>query len=154
MGKTGIWRNTSSALERGLDAEPRLFVPHPNLDERVNRNICQSEIEGGVFLGNMEPGAVLVVETRNRMYLLECRGENQVLISGHPEFCPEPVRVDVHGSTWGGTMLKVHFIGRGMHLEFSHPEFGIIHTSQIQEIRELPPTAATHRSSLFYMSTN
>ena len=26
---------------------PKLFMPHPNLSDEVNRNIAQSEIEGG-----------------------------------------------------------------------------------------------------------
>jgi len=52
-------------------------------------------------------------------------------------FCPEPVLVSIHGSTWGGSMLKEHFIGRGMHLEFHHPEYAMpIITSAIQEICE------------------
>jgi len=34
-------------------------------------------------------------------------------------------------------MLKVRFIGRGMHLEFCHPEYRTpIITSRIEEIRE------------------
>jgi hypothetical protein len=41
------------------------------------------------------------------------------------------------GSTWGGSMLKQSFIGRGMHLEFLHPVFQRILTSPIVEIREL-----------------
>jgi hypothetical protein len=36
-------------------------------------------------------------------------------------------------------MIKVHFIGRGMHLEFHHPQFNTpIITSPIREIEELP----------------
>ena len=31
------------------------------------------------------------------------------------------------------------FIGRGMHLEFCHPEFGTITTSAIQDIEEVSP---------------
>ena len=43
----------------------------------------------------------------------------------------------IAGSTWGGSMLKVRFIGRGMHLEFRHPGYPTpIVTSIIQEIRE------------------
>jgi hypothetical protein len=48
-----------------------------------------------------------------------------VLISGHPEYCPEPVLVAIAGSTWEGSMLKRGFVGRGMHLGFlSRPNFG------------------------------
>ena len=35
-------------------------------------------------------------------------------------------------------MLRLHFIGRGMFLEFSHPVYGVVRTSRIEEIRELP----------------
>ena len=46
-------------------------------------------------------------------------------------------------------MLKLRFVGRGMHLEFHHPEYRTpIITSTIQEIRESvqphrPPAVAT-----------
>ena len=63
-------------------------------------------------------------------------GDGEALISGHPVFCPQPTRVYIHGSTWGGSMLKESFIGRGMHLEFGHPDGLAVTTSAIQEIRE------------------
>jgi hypothetical protein len=34
-------------------------------------------------------------------------------------------------------MLKVAYLGRGMHLEFGHPEFQTVTTSRIREIRHL-----------------
>jgi len=127
---------------------PNLFVPHPHLSDEINRNICQSEIEGGVLLDHLPRGTVLEMETANHLYELEYVGDGQVYINGHPKFCPEPVLVSVHGSTWGRAMLKVHFVGRGMFLEFSHPEFGIIRTSRIQEVREL--RRAARRSDYVY----
>ena len=121
-----------------------MFTPHANLSDEINHNIVQSEIEGGVSLDHLPLGALLEMETANRFYELEYRGNGQALIAGHPQFCPEPVLVNVHGSTWGRAMLKIHYIGRGMFLEFDHPEFGVIRTSRIQEIRELRP--AVHRT--------
>ncbi len=109
--------------------------PHCNLNDRVNHNIVQSEIEGGVYLADLPKGAAIEVETRNRSYLLVNRGEGKAMISGHPEFCPDPVLVTIDGSNWGGAMLKMSFIGRGMHLEFQHPVFQTIITSRIVEIR-------------------
>lgn len=120
---------------------PKLFAPHPNLCEEVNRNIIQSEIEGGVHLDNLFEGDVLEVETRHRWYTLVYRGQGQALISGHPKFCPRPVLVRIEGSTWGGSMLKTRFIGRGMHLEFRHPSYNTVVTSRIVEIRALSPAA-------------
>ena len=46
------------------------LVPHPNLSDKVNHNIIQSEIEGGVYLRDLRPGAVLAIQTRNRSYTL------------------------------------------------------------------------------------
>jgi hypothetical protein len=51
------------------------------------------------------------------------------------------VQVAIAGSTWGGSMLKLQYVGRGMHLEFRHPQYAQpIVTSPIQEIRDTAPT--------------
>src|SRR5437762_2913876 len=107
------------------------FQPHPNFDDAINRAISQSEIEGGVSLDELPVGAVLDVQTSNNSYRIEHRGNGEVLISGHPEICPEPVLVSFHGSTWGTPLLKIRFIGRDMRMEFFHPERGIVRTSRV-----------------------
>jgi hypothetical protein len=112
-------------------------LPHRNLSDQINRQLVQSEIEGGVYLDDLAPGDVIEVETRNHAYKLVNHGFGQALISGHPEFCPQPVLVRVEGSNWGGSLLKVSFIGRGMCLEFRHPEYHTITTSPIVDIRQL-----------------
>jgi hypothetical protein len=129
-----------TCLKPSLDAPavPDLFTPHPNLSDEINRNIVESEIEGGVHLNRLLPGEVLEIETRDWICRLEYRGDHRASISGHPRFCPEPVEVDVCGSTWGGSLLKQHFIGRGMHLEVIHPLYQRILTSRIVEIRAVP----------------
>ena len=124
----------------GVFERPSL-VPHPNLSDEINHNIVQSEIEGGVYLRDLQPGAVLAIQTRNRSYRLVSLGEESALISGHPEFCPEPVKVQVQGCTWGGSMLKTKFVGRGMHLEFIHPVYRTVITSQIVDIQQAEPAA-------------
>jgi hypothetical protein len=114
-----------------------MFMPHPNLSDEVNGNIVESEIEGGVSLGDLPPSTVLEIQTQHHRYTAVFLGESQALISGHPEYCPEPVLVAIAGSTWGGSMLKLRYIGRGMHLEFCHPEYRTpIVTSRIQNVRE------------------
>ena len=45
-------------------------MPHPNLSDEVNRNIAQSEIEGGVHLDNLSDGEAFEVETLNRWYTI------------------------------------------------------------------------------------
>ena len=114
---------------------PDLFSGGSSFSSDINRRIVQSEIEGGVHLSDLPDGAALEVRTENRAYRLQVTGRGQASISGHPVFCPEPVAVNIHGSSWGGSMLKVAYIGRGMHLEFHHPQYQTITTSKILEIR-------------------
>jgi len=102
---------------------PTLVAPHPNLSDEVNRNIIQSEIEGGVYLDNQAEGATLEVETQHHLYTVLICGRGHAFISGHPKFCPTPTLVRIEGSTWSGSMLKSRFIGREMHLEFRHPVY-------------------------------
>jgi hypothetical protein len=120
------------------------FRPHPNFDDGINRAICQSEIDGGVNVNELALGAILEVETHYHTYTVENEGDGEMTISGHPEFCPEPVRCHLAGSTWGTPMIKVRFIGRGMKMEFIHPELGIIQTSRIRDIREIRSSRFIH----------
>ena len=125
-----------------------MFTPHPNLADDVNHAIIQSEIEGGVFLHDLPPSTVLEIQTMHHCYTAVLLGGSHALISGHPEFCPSPVHVAIAGSTWGGSMLKLQYVGRGMHLEFHHPEYDTpIVTSPIQEIRDSQPLLSDSISS-------
>jgi hypothetical protein len=131
-----LWYHLSKG-DLSPDSMASTFIPHPNLSDEVNSNIIHSEIEGGVSLGDLPPSTVLEIQTQHHRYTAVFLGESQALISGHPEYCPEPVLVAIAGSTWGGSMLKLRYIGRGMHLEFCHPEYRTpIVTSRIQEVRE------------------
>ncbi len=108
-----------------------------HLESWVNHNIVRSEVEGGVYLCDLAPGAEIEILTRNRRYRLVKQTADEALISGHPDYCPCPVLVKLDGSNWGGNMLKQGFIGRGMRLEFRHPVFQTVTTSPIDEIRQL-----------------
>ena len=68
---------------------PNPFMPHSNFSDEVNRNIVQSEIEGGVYLDELCEGAVLEVETQHHGYTIVIRGRGRDLISGPPKYCPE-----------------------------------------------------------------
>src|SRR5262245_40851331 len=101
-----------------MKSRPDIFVPHPNLDDRINRNICQSELEGGVLLDHLPFGSFLEIETCDWTCYMVAHQDGQAVVWGHELFCPLPVLVDVFGSTWGGSMMKVRYIGRGMRMEF------------------------------------
>lgn len=104
------------------------------LADDLRDNIVRSEVEGGLSLAALDEGSRVRVQTLNRRYELEVKG-GQTWISGHPEFCPQPVPVTVRGSGWGGSMLKVAYLGHGMQMEFSHPIFTTVTTSRIVSIR-------------------
>jgi len=134
-GESYLCRQSNCMDTQAVAPIPQLFTPHPNFSDEVNRNIIHSEIEGGVYLDHLSEGAVLGVETQNHWYTVVNRGAGQALICGHPQYCPDLVPVRIEGSTWGGSMLKMRFIGRGMHLEFWHPTYRTIRTSRIVDIR-------------------
>ena len=115
-----------------------IYQVHPNLDSGITRAIVQSEIEGGVSLNELPPGAVLEVQTKNTLYRIVNKGDGEVMISGNKTFCPEPVLVHFQGSTWGTPMCKIRYVGRGMFMEFIHPTVGTITTTRVKDIREIP----------------
>jgi hypothetical protein len=116
---------------------PQEKIPHENLSDEMNRTIVGSEIEGGVHLAGLPEGACLEVETENHRYLIVKTGSGMISISGHPRYCPDPIEVQLGGSSWGGSLLKSRYIGRGMRLEFWHPAHDLVTTSRIRDIRQI-----------------
>ena len=112
------------------------FSPSEHWSDIVNHNLAQSEIEGGVDLRQVPADTVLEVRTRNRLYKIVTKGQGLAMISGHPDYCPEPVLAHIKGSTWGGAMLKENYIGRGMRMEFQLGAERPILTSPVLEIEE------------------
>jgi hypothetical protein len=69
----------------------------------------------------LSPGAVLDIKTQNHSYKIVYLGHGAAWISGHPQVCPQPRRVNILGSSCGGSTLKVDFIAEGTQLEFKEP---------------------------------
>lgn len=123
-----------------------MHEPHPNLNPEINASMADSELVGGVWLHKPEfataaegeslpVGKSLKVKTRNTEYLIENR-EDGTYISGHATYCPVPTKCFISGSTWGGSVLKVGWVGVGMYLEFSTDEFPYcITTSRIADVQ-------------------
>jgi hypothetical protein len=76
--------------------------------------------------------------TLNRSYCLTYLGDHQALLSGHPQYCRKPTPVRIGGSTWGGSMIEVGFLGEGMNVEFILPDGKTLTTSKVVEIRREP----------------
>ena len=94
-------------------------MSHPNLSPEINKNIEQSEKDGGVFLKDIKIGESVKLKTRNTLYTLLRKEEKNYFLSGHDRYCPFPVEATILGSTWGGSMIKIGFLGLGMCMEFS-----------------------------------
>jgi hypothetical protein len=114
----------------------------PNFGPPIPSAAFQPEREEGVALDELPVGAVVEVDTNHHTYHVENRGAGKVLIAGHPEYCPEPVLVDLHGSIGDIPVLTTWFIGRGLKMEFKHPTLGVFRTSRVREIREPKPPLA------------
>src|ERR1700722_7722863 len=134
-----VYREREAMIRmEGMSPESGIFTPIPHFDDAINNAICRSEIDGGVELARLATGAVVEVTTRHHIYTVQNRGDGEGMIFGPPKYCPEPVLVGFYGSTWGPPMIRRRYIGREMRMEFWHPEFGILLTSEVSEIRELP----------------
>ena len=120
---------------------PEPFKPHPNLDDRINHAIEESELLGGVWLNKLEVGKKIKVLTQNRAYIIEKHGEDDYYISGHPKYCPIPTKTKIAGSKLmrDGSAIKSKFIGEGLYLEFKLPDYPrSVLTSEIKEVIVLP----------------
>jgi hypothetical protein len=116
--------------------EGKKFVPSEHLSDSINLNIMQSERDGGLYLRDVKDGETFLVKTQNSTYTIKRVSENKYLISGNWNYCPTPTEASISGSTWGGSMLKIGYVGVGMHLEF-YTDRGRITTSAIQMVQ--PP---------------
>jgi len=91
----------------------------------------------GIDIREAEPLVPILVSTRNSRYrIIPLRwGDSHVLVEGG-QFFPDPTEVRLDGSTFGGSFLKMHWIGVGMHLEFNAGQNGgPIVTTRIASIR-------------------
>jgi len=106
---------------------------HPNLSLSINKAISQSEKDGGLWLKDLPDNCMVEVQTQNTKYEIRRLGEGWE-IKGSKRFCPDWTPCHISGSTWGGSMLKMGFIGMGMCLEFGTPTSRRVTTSFIKEV--------------------
>ena len=110
---------------------------HENFAPEVNAAYDKSEAEGGFWLDKLAVGKRLIVQTKKHTYTIE-RREDSLYIWGNDKYCPVPTKCRIPGSNFGGSMLRMKFIGRGMYMEFhtdAHPKR--IVTTEIQEVTEI-----------------
>ena len=88
----------------------------------------------GVGLADLDPITTLLVRTENSLYqitVLQPR-RTAVLVQGG-QFFPETTRASLDGSSFGGSMLKMAWVGIGLYMEF-HYAGGWIIISRVRSI--------------------
>lgn len=100
---------------------------HPNLSDDVNRKLKFAEKHGLMFTA-LDKGDVLGIETQEATYLFKAidpkKGGFEVI--GVGDLLPEPVgglKVFLHGSNFGGSMIKLGWVAIGTRLEMYTPEW-------------------------------
>jgi len=104
----------------------------PHLDPRLAKMIADQEGRG-VQLSKQPIGTVIEVKTANSFYRIKVLPGNRFEVKGGTYF-PEPTEVTIPGSTWGGSMLKMNWIGLGMHIEFNQYT-----TSEVKSLKIVAP---------------
>lgn len=91
----------------------------------------------GINVREAEPLVPILVATQNSLYrIIPLRwGQADVLVQGG-QFFPEPTEAHLVGATFGGSFLKMHWIGVGMHLEIDPGTgCGPIVTTRVAHVR-------------------
>ena len=86
----------------------------------------------GISLFDLDPLTVLQVETCNSVYRIVVSQRAAVFVQGG-QFFPVLTRAHLAGATFGGSMLKVAWIGVGMRMEIFGDD-GPIVTSPVRRI--------------------
>ena len=86
-----------------------------------------------VRLQSLPPGTRLQVQTASRTYELKLLGEGDVLISGHPRHCPQPIVAHLCDACEPEELC----IMEGSPLNYFHPDRGMIRTSRVQKVTPL-----------------
>lgn len=96
--------------------------------------IGQTDIDNGVFLQDIPDGHIAEIHTRNSIYTVAVidKEKGKVAMQGNGEHLQQPTVGYLQGSTFGGSMIKVGWIGIGMHLEIQLAGGGVLTTSVIQ----------------------
>jgi len=78
-------------------------------------------------LKDIPPDAFLEVETQNSVYLIaiiDAKG-GKIAIQGSGHYFREPTICYLTGSTWGGSVIRLKWIGVGMYMEIYNPADGL-----------------------------
>jgi hypothetical protein len=84
--------------------------------------IKQYDANDGIDVHRLKAGTIIIANTRNSKYKIikGFKDVYDVTIQGGKHFA-EPTEAHFAGSTYGGSMMKIGWIGYGMHMEVYIP---------------------------------
>jgi hypothetical protein len=94
----------------------------------------------GVSLYDLDPLTVLLVDTRNSRYRLVVSHRTSVFVSGG-RFFPDATAARLEGASFGGSLLRLGWIGEGLCMEFQAGGQRIV-TSPVRAIRRIADAPA------------
>ena len=107
----------------------------------ILNNIKASEKNGGIDLSKLPPGTRVEAQTLNTLYKICVVGDGTFEVEGGKYF-PSPTVTRIAGSTWGGSMLKMKWLGVDMHIEMANPNptgGRIMTTTAVKSLKVIAP---------------
>lgn len=92
------------------------------------------DTSGGIELAMVPMGTILEVETRNTTYTVIPQPQNQTIIWGHPEYCPDPILISGLGSACTTGHFREGYLCPNWRLSFPRGENRVA-TSPIVAVR-------------------
>lgn len=95
----------------------------------------------GVELSKLTLGTTLYVQTQQTLYMIVVMPNNLYMVSDEGKRFVSPKEIYINGSTWGGSMLRMNWVGIGMCVEMEHPDPSkqILTTSPVKTIKVVAP---------------
>ena len=92
-----------------------------NIDTRIREACNHQDRVGGIDTKKLPPGTIVYAHTRNSIYILEFLNEKgRCLVEGGKYFTT-PTETDFIGSNFGGSVMKMGWIGHKMRMEIINP---------------------------------
>lgn len=110
-----------------------------------NSEVSIMVFSNGFNISTLNRGTILRVKTMNSEYVIQLLEKNKVLVQGGKYF-EQPTKAVFKGSTWGGSMLKLEWIGKNMSMEFGYSlknGLDTVLTSGVQAVKVIPEDGIT-----------
>jgi hypothetical protein len=135
---------TAESTIRPVPERTRPLVPRQCTLNGFVEDVANTD---GILVRDIEPLATLLARTDNSVYrIIPLEADTSRIMIHGGRFFPEPTEARLSGSGFGGSFLKLGWIGLGLRMEILRDGQRII-TSGVREIQVQRPVSATARPS-------